>query len=132
MKINRFRAWDSDREKMMFPMVLNWWQDEGTLAFPSDFVDCHAPHESTSQYLYEVELLPFIGRKDDNGKEIYEGDIVLNEDSQLGIVKYDHSKAQFYLDLFELGTTACIVSPLFVKGNIYENPELLSDNKCSD
>ncbi|WP_255653728.1 hypothetical protein [Brevibacillus sp. DP1.3A] len=35
----KFRAWDPDREKMMFPMVLNWWQDDGTLAFWSEFVD---------------------------------------------------------------------------------------------
>lgn len=67
----------------------------------------------------------FTGIKDKNGKKVYEGDVVLNEDSQHAIVKYDNSTAQFYLDLFEHGATSFLVGDIIVKGNMYDNPELL-------
>ncbi|WP_411502945.1 YopX family protein [Brevibacillus centrosporus] len=124
-----FRAWDPDRSKMMFPMVLNWWQDEGTPAFMSEFVDCDEPHECTSKYLYEVELMQFTGLRDKNGKEIYEGDIVrLNDCGDIfdHVVRWIEEEACFVFDAGDwYGPGDMDFKRCEVIGNIYEKPESL-------
>lgn len=154
-RVIKFRAWDPDREKMMYPMVLNWWQDEGTPAFKSEFVDCEAPHECTSKYLYEVEMMQYTGLRDKNGKEIYEGDI-LRQVYRAETGSYDDRMSFEGHHIGSVVITAskgvCMKNPLCysietdetnrsnqykgvagyrceVIGNIYENPELLEVSK---
>lgn len=70
-----------------------------------------------------VEL--FTGILDKYGKEIYEGDIVkypsefasLGEEDIKSIVNWDFGKLDYMID---------IIDTLEVIGNIYENPELLT------
>lgn len=74
-------------------------------------------------------LLQFTGLKDENGKEIYEGDIVDNH-NDIGVVKYNETCARFMVEpVIELrkGEPRYNTTPYFgtVIGNMYENPELV-------
>lgn len=129
----KFRAWDPDREKMMYPMVLNWWEDDGALAFRSEFVDREEPHECTSKYLDEVELLQYTGLRDKNKKEIYEGDIIYVPDHDWnGYVVFTGDCQYALKGKTVLGNdgyllfTQIYLNKCEVIGNIYENPELLA------
>ena len=68
----------------------------------------------------------FTGLHDNNGKEIYEGDIISNE-SYKGVVVYKNGS--FVLDLGK--SCGCVylfcLDSLLVIGNIFDNKELLED-----
>ena len=81
----------------------------------------------------EVELMQYTGLKDKNGKEIYEGDIVILNDAEEEnrcIVKYKYGS---YIlvdgDLREDLSNVESDKFLEVVGNIYENKNLLEENK---
>lgn len=74
----------------------------------------------------------FIGIYDENGKEIYEGDIIRSASKSIGVVKY--GGLCFYFEgkqpngsqYWETITNPCISQDdCKVIGNIYENPDLL-------
>jgi len=130
MREIRFRAWircgewDADGEKQAFQMI-----DADSLAFeeyaPLSWLLADIPDE---RY-----LMQYTGRKDENGREIYEGDIVdILPDYALpdGIVAWDNDFAGFvvkhpkYDDFVELSAIRVVVT------NIYENPELIKEESC--
>ena len=74
----------------------------------------------------EMKISQFTGLKDKNGKEIYEGDIILKDSSFKGAIVWEKINCRFKIkreksyDFFLSEGTYCEVI-----GNIYENPELL-------
>ena len=86
----------------------------------------------SGNYTFEHEVDPatvgqYTGLKDKNGKEICEGDILLDESGAYAVVGY--SMGAFYVDFgegFDLRYfTECIHDICEVVGNIHDDPELL-------
>ena len=85
----------------------------------------------------EVKLMQYTGVKDKNGKEIYDGDIVLVELSGTStwyktVVKIKEGAfiaslidGEDYIYIFNRGFDS---NDFEILGNVYENPELLEEN----
>lgn len=123
MKTIKFRAWTQ-----------NCWINEGMLYDYQDttYVESFGFNEE------ELPLMQFIGLKDKNGKEIYEGDI-LETTNYLGekwVFKVEYSEDFAGFMGFDLNTRAYIYhekdtehydfTKSVIVGNIYENPELIA------
>lgn len=124
----KFRAWNKETEQWLenFDLVN---LDNGVVAVWTDF-------QGNKQDEYKnVVLVQYTGLKDKNGKEIYEGDIVIEPHSEFeprskyqviwneGDYRYSlllkhelyGSHERHFRDAFQMK----------IIGNIYENPELL-------
>ena len=90
-------------------------------------------HEDDSYAYVDSESIgQFTGLKDINGIEIYEGEILYNNDrKEHCIVKFDIEKAMFIVEYLEskdkFPLWESISNLNYSVGNIYENPELLEN-----
>ena len=112
MRELRFRVWDSCKKRwMLFIEPID------------EFEECEiSPEPAFNSLIIEQ----YTGLKDRNGKEVYEGDILMDDCSdplEYWTVKHEYGKfvgeAQGVVeDVYEL-------TDLEVIGNVHENPELL-------
>ena len=117
MREIKFRAWDKERRIMYYPKILGF-DYNGDLIF-IDTNNEYLNHTRDSSF---IKLMQYTGIKDKNGKEIYEGDIVLQTVSNKKfIVKYDYDWCGFspFISCYQGYKVYKVI------GNIYENPELL-------
>jgi len=131
MREIKFRIWDSENEIWLYETVQSvvnacWYEDTSSLELPEG----------------EPKIInQYTGLKDKNGKEIYEGDI-LKDNELSGIVFYRPPafvvaiENQINLDTVYLLGGNIIYPPnqnqlkdTEVIGNIYENPELLKQQE---
>ena len=122
MREIKFRAWDKENEKIMKVSYISLENKEIAV---KDFGTYHFFR------IKDIELMQYIGLKDKNDKEIYEGDIVvLNniENDNMCIVRYEHSS--YRLEGWSLREDLSNVEDRFLEvvGNIYENKNLLEEN----
>ena len=128
MREIKFRAWDKENEKMMKVSSLHLENKEISVK-----------ENGTFRLFRMQDLMQYTGVKDKNGKEIYEGDIIkykfpydrrLNHTSP---VKFLETKASFGIkDRYgnEIPLYTISAKNYFeVIGNIYENKNLLEENK---
>ena len=115
MREIKFRAWDKDSKEM-------------TPLFNIDFEHNIMNKGSLWKSLYSVELLQYTWLKDKNGKEVYEGDLVIYGNKQWVI---EYRPWCFYIkylyEWLEKTWWLWYGENLEILGNIYENPELVTN-----
>jgi len=87
-------------------------------------------HEQEVSSVLQESVSQYIGLKDKNGKEIYEGDVIVWDDGSKYKVEWHEDIAVFFLASTHNGTNDCgfdqVTSTEFeIISNIYENPELI-------
>lgn len=123
MTIPKFRAW-TEEGKVMYYDVYPFKDDTLLLSYDEISFD----EVPASDFI----LMQSTGLFDMCGKEIFEGDIVVEEyrDSlNYGRVFYSEKKACHRVEFKNLvnGFDLADVAVKFVAGNVYENPELLEE-----
>ena len=126
--IPKFRAW-LKREKQMVSVVgISFYQD--SFDVEEIFVyDQENPHKYGDLWEepflpYEFVLMQSTGLKDINGKEIYEGDVVLCEWGEIGDNVYTNAEKTVVDSSPHNLVMLEEADRLQILGNIYENPEL--------
>lgn len=110
----KFRAWDN-----------------GTMVNDLSLTDFGNEQLQDRLHTYPpLELMLSTGRKDKNGKEIYEGDII-SKDGWVGVVQFSEFVLAWMYDRPQKKTgntdnyLYLVSSKCEIIGNIYSNPELL-------
>lgn len=131
----RYRAWHKTWEKLGEVGRIRF-DDEGgvcTVLFRGKILGTDTPID-------KIELMQSTGLKDKNGKEIFEGDVVRmrnpRDRRQIGMFQVVRVANSPMLGLLDKKLTTEIFNIYEhmrnyyeVKGNIYENPELLEDKE---
>lgn len=120
--IPKYRAWDKETQTMLDVSLIDFKK--------SVLVGEHWEFGETNFINFDdIHLMQSTGRKDKNGKEIFEGDILGTKDGLLnGVVEYRADLGMFVNSLIRYNNferLCSIAGDREIIGNIYENPELL-------
>lgn len=120
MREINFRAWVRRLDRMCNVTGIDFERNE---------INILSPGWHMSEWLRrdQVELMQYTGLKDNNGREVYEGDVVKNEYGKVMDIQYDPRSTAFGVGDYYFGTIGS-GKILEVIGNIFENPELLEAN----
>ena len=138
MREIKFRAWEQDFKKMYW-FDLRWgntWQEGagyiGMVPWGEKLEHRGFCRDNKSLVSPNFcEIMQYTGLKDKNGKEIYEGDIVINLElpcSESFICEWCSESIAFIFwnEETATGLGEAAYNGLEIIGNIYENPELHS------
>lgn len=125
MREIKFRAWLKEEKIMGEVLGIDILHKE--IFFSNEDANCY---EHTD--FKDIELMQYTGLKDMREKEIYEGDIVIHHSKMYKVI-FNTEEVRFVLrdDEFEMNIpfTNNNNERMEIVGNIYENSELLGENK---
>ena len=125
MKMNRdikFRAWLKEEKKMVIVETIDFSEKSIQYLEKNEIIDAYLLRTT---FLEDIDLMQYTGLKDIEGYEIYEDDIIWNEyDEEYQVVIYDEGKYKLMgeshiQDLFNN------LDYIDVRGNVYENLEII-------
>lgn len=124
MREIKFRAWDNFFKQMYY------FDFENNIEVRSGHLWIVHEEGAISSKSPSIKIMQYTGLKDRNDKEIYVGDLVAVADyaNWEGLYKIicDEKNLMYMLeDAFGDREKLCEFEEYLVKGNIYENPELL-------
>ena len=127
MREIKFRAWLKE-QKMVNTETIDFTDKSIQYLKRSEIINAYILRRESFD---DVELMQYTGVKDKNGKEIYEGDIVILNDAEEEsrcVVKYKYGS--YILVDGDLRENLSNVEDRFLEvvGNIYENKNLLEEN----
>ncbi len=133
--VPKFMAWDKKYKMIMTVNEIDF--EKNTVWLEADNGDHENRHTLTRDF-NDVVLMQSTGLKDKNGVDIFEGDIIL-EDRIKKVVTFDEQEYEenfgdicYYIGFntyTKAGYGGLVDFEHEVIGNIYENPELLEENK---
>lgn len=119
MREIKFRAWCEEKRVMTICRSLTEWLD----AFSQFEYDTKS---NQIEFMRKFKFLQYTGLKDKNAEEIYEGDLLEDEEKQLWEVSFDNGGYRV-TNVFMPGSRF-IGADLIIVGNIYEDKDLLEGN----
>ena len=126
MREIKFKVWDNFFKQMYY------FDFENNIEVRSGHLWIVHEEGAVSSKSPSIKIMQYTGLKDRNDKEIYEGDLVqvLDYASWEGLYKvvWDEESLMYVLeDAYGDKEKMCEFEHYLVKGNIYENPELLEE-----
>lgn len=133
MREIKFRAWDFGTEEMISVDDIQFYNPEeveidvGIFLKPKPVQPTMINTKSAWRVVdgEDVVLMQYTGLHDKNGKEVYEGDVCVDDDEGLYEVKFDEGA---FVSIFDGNIVEYLCETahsITVIGNIYKNPELL-------
>lgn len=138
MRDIKFRAWDKKTKKMRTVESIGFgelsYYNEGYPVVNMIGRDCINDKDIIiNRDSYQYELMQYTGLKDKNGKEIYEGDILLYNNYIKTVISYkngafvrSYENSNIYLLYDSFITDGCLDNYEII-GNIYEDKHLLEE-----
>lgn len=125
MRPIKFRAWHKKEQKMFIVNGLQLGNDR--VQFVRLFATGNLKRMNNLCNGDSVVLLQFIGLKDKNNKEIFEGDIIRSEHWEPSTYQVAFDRGAFYIAMPDKHEVADIkyAEGFEVIGDVYSNPELL-------
>ena len=127
----KFRGWDGDKFGFitLHPGSVNWMSSS---YIPNEPVYDMEDEERGVRFGIKEPWQQFTGLKDKAGVEIYEGDVLCDGEEDNVVVVWNNEESCWYLsftdgELFD-PFNHFDIEDYEVIGNIYENPELISEN----